>query len=155
MNTEFEVLTDTLMHISEVQENIEKLSGELRKRGIAHDRSKLMAVEFDGFVKSRPKFKKANYGTPEYQECVDMIKPSVEHHYKNNRHHTAYHENGIKGMNLIDVCEMVCDWVAASRRSPDQTLHDSLSYAFKKYEIDGVLQDIIKNTFKDFGWGDK
>ena len=153
MKIDMEVLCDTLMHISEVKENLEKIAGELRQRGIAHDRSKLEEVEFDAFVKSRPKFKKANYGSPEYRECVEMIKPAVEHHYRNNRHHTGYwKERDINGMNLIDIIEMLADWKAAERRSPDKTLEDTFEFAFKKYKIEDQLAQIIKNTLKDLEW---
>ncbi len=152
MNVEHEVLCDTLLHIGEVQENLEQMASALRQRGIAHDRTKLQEVEFDTFVSTRPKFKKANYGSPEYQECVELAKPAVEHHYANNRHHTSCHENGISGMTLIDVIEMICDWKAAARRSPDKSLADTLDYAFNKYQIDPQLGRIITNTLHENGW---
>ena len=88
MIVEFEVLTDILQHISEVAENLEDIIHDLRKRGISHDRTKLEELEFDSFVKTRPKFKKVNYGSKEYQEFVEAIKPAIVHHYQNNRHHT-------------------------------------------------------------------
>ncbi|MFA5132907.1 MAG: DUF5662 family protein [Candidatus Paceibacterota bacterium] len=152
MNIEFEVLTDTLLHIGEVQENLEIFIGELRQRGLAHDRTKLQELEFDAFVSTRPKFKKANYGSPEYQECVDAIKPAIDHHYQLNRHHTAFHQEGINEMNLIDILEMVADWRAAARRSPTQTFEQSLDYAFNKYKIDEQLKGIILHTLKDLNW---
>jgi len=152
MNMEFDFLTDTILHISEVQENLEIIAGELRQRGFAHDRTKLQQLEFDGFVSTREKFKKANYGSPEYQECVELTKPAVEHHYANNRHHTGYHKNGINDMTFIDIIEMIADWRAAARRSPDKTLQDTLNYAFKKYKIEPQLQGIFLNTLKGLKW---
>ena len=154
MNTELDVLCDTILHIGEVQENLEIIATELRQRGISHDRTKLQEFEFDAFVSTRPKFKLVNYGSPEYQECVDAIKPAVDHHYANNRHHTGFHKAGINGMNLIDLLEMIADWRAAARRSPDKTLKDTLDYAFKKYQIDEQLGKIITNTLKDLLWID-
>ncbi len=152
MNNEFDYLCDTMLHIGEVQENLEVFCGELRRRGLSHDRTKLQELEFDAFVSTCDRFKKVNYGTPEYQALVDEIKPAVDHHYQSNRHHTAYHENGINGMSLIDVLEMVADWRAAARRSPDKTLKDSLDYAFKKYQIEPQMQQIILNTLNELGW---
>jgi len=152
MKTEIEVLTDTLMHISEVQENLAEMRAILEKRGIAHDRSKLLAVEFDAFVSTRPKFKKANYGSPEYQECVDAIRPSIEHHYANNRHHTGFYDDGFAGMNLFDILEMLADWKAASRRSPDLSFADSLPKAFEKYSIPENMQKHIIATLEYLGW---
>ena len=152
MNAEFEVLCDTITHIGEVQEAIEIVAGQLHQRGIAHDRTKLQELEFDTFVSTRPKFKKANYGTPEYQECIELAKPGVDHHYANNRHHTGFHKNGIDDMTLIDVIEMICDWKAAARRSPDKNLEDTLEYAFNKYEIGEQLARMILNTLSELKW---
>ena len=152
MNTELEVLTDTIMHISEVQENLSQMRAILEARGISHDRTKFLAIEFDAFVKARPKFKKANYGSPEYQECVDMIKPSIEHHHANNRHHTAFHKGSFSDMNLFDVLEMLADWKAASRRSPDLSFADSLPKAFEKYSIPEDMQKHIMATLKYLKW---
>lgn len=152
MNLGLDFLCDTILHISEVGENLEILASELRQRGFTHDRTKLQALEFDGFVSTREKFKKANYGSPEYQECIELTKPAVDHHYKNNRHHTGFHENGINDMTLIDVLEMIADWRAAARRSPDKKLEDTLEYAFKKYAIEPQLKKILINTFRSLNW---
>ena len=152
MNTDFEVLTDIIRHISEVSENLLAMKSDLEKRAIAHDRSKLEALEFDSFVRTRAQFKKANYGTKEYQECTDLIKPAIDHHHKNNRHHTTFHKNGFADMNLLDILEMLADWKAASRRSPSLTFKDSLPRAFNKYKIPENMQRHILNTLQYLGW---
>lgn len=152
MNTELEVLTDVIMHVSEVTENLSQIRSDLEQRGIAHDRSKFEPFEFDAFVSTRPKFKKANYGTPEYQECVDLIKPSIDHHYAVNRHHTGFHEQGFAGMNLLDILEMLADWKAAARRSPSQSFAESLPKAYAKYGISKDMQIHIEATLKYLGW---
>jgi hypothetical protein len=152
MDTQSDYLCDVLLHISEVKEYLEEIISELKKRGEAHDRTKLQEPEFDIFVSTREKFKKVNYGTPEYQECVELAKPAIEHHYKNNRHHTAFHQNGINDMTLVDIVEMIADWMAANRRSPDKELVDTLEYAKNKYGIDEQLFKIINNTLTEMGW---
>ncbi len=154
MNAEFEVLNDTIMHISEVRENIAHIKSELDQRGIKHDRSKFTAIEFDAFVKTRPKFKTVNYGSKEYQECVDEIKPAIDHHHSNNRHHVDFYENGFSDMNLIDILEMLADWKAASRRSPNLEFKDSLPIAFEKYSIPENMQKHIISTLKYLKWID-
>jgi len=152
MENTFEVLTDTIIHVSEVQENLQWMIHDLTMRSIVHDRSKFQDPEFSVFCSTRPEFKKANYGTPEYAAVCQKAKEGVEHHYRHNRHHTAYHENGVKDMNLLDVLEMLADWKAASRRSPDLTFADSLNTAFKKYEIGPELQNLILNTINWLHW---
>jgi len=152
MDNTFDFLCDIILHVSEVQENLEIIASELRKRGYAHDRTKFKELEFDAFVSTRDDFKKANYGTPEYQELIECVKPAVDHHYKNNRHHTGYHENGVDDMTLIDLMEMICDWQAAARRSPDNKFKDTLGFAYEKYNISEQLAKIITNTLKEMGW---
>jgi len=152
MNIEFDFLCDTMLHVGEVAENLEACASNLRQRGFAHDRTKFQPMEFDAFVSTREKFKKANYGTPEYQECVDLVKPAVDHHYQNNRHHTGYHTNGIKDMSLFDIIEMLADWRAANRRSPDLDFAESLKRCVKKYNISSELEKIIRTTLKELNW---
>ncbi len=151
MKVEFDFLTDTLIHISEVQEELERFRHELKVRGIIHDRSKLQEPEFSIFVSTREQFKKANYGTPEYAAVVKTASVAVDHHYKNNRHHTKYHPDGVYNMNLVDIIEMICDWKAASRRSPTKTFEESLEKCFERYNIVGQLKTVILNTLKDLG----
>jgi hypothetical protein len=152
MNMEIDFLCETILHVSEVSENIEVIASELRKRGISHDRTKFQAIEFEAFVSTREQFKNATYGTPEYQSCVDAIQPAVEHHYQNNRHHPGFHPNGVSNMTLIDLVEMVADWKAAERRSPDKKLIDTLDSSFNKYGIGEQLGCMIKNTLASLGW---
>ena len=152
MQTEFEVLLDTIQHVSEVKENLEDILSDLRKRAEAHDRSKFADPEFSTFVSTRPEFKKANYGTPEYEAVCVKAKVGVDHHYAENRHHVGFHENGVDDMNLMDLLEMLADWKAASRRSPDLTFEDSLPRAFKKYEMDETIQRLMTNTIRYLAW---
>jgi len=152
MDTKHEVLLEMIIHRVEVQENLAQMRSVLKKRGIVHDKSKFTAIEFDAFVSTRPKFSKANYGTTEYQECVDEIKPAIDHHYSNNRHHPGFFKNGFANMNLFDILEMLADWKAASNRSPDLSFLDSLPIAFKKYSIPENMQTHIMNTLASLGW---
>jgi len=152
VNTELKVLTDTIMHISEVKENLSEIRSVLEQRGNAHDRSKFTDIEFDAFVSTRPEFEKANFGTPEYKKCTDDIKPAIDHHYSENRHHVKFFKNGFEDMNLIDIIEMLADWKAASRRSPDLTFEDSLPEAFEKYSIPETMQKHIISTLTYLGW---
>ena len=152
MENTFEVLTDVIVHVSEVQENLQDMIHDLTKRSIIHDRSKFQEPEFSVFCSTRPEFKNANYGTPEYASVVEKAKVAVDHHYKNNRHHTAYHANGIQDMNFMDLLEMLADWKAANRRSPDLGFMESLPKCYEKYAISPDLQKIIENTIHYLGW---
>ena len=153
MKNEFDLLCDIILHVSEVKENLEDVCNAIKKRGIAHDRTKFQELEFDAFVSTRDKFKKATYGSKEYQECIDMIKPAIEHHYKNNNHHIKYYKNGINDMSLIDILELLADWKAASRRGQNaKTFKDSINFSLEKHNIQFPLKEIILNTAKSLNW---
>lgn len=55
-------------------------------------------------------------------------------------------------MTLIDLAEMIADWKAAERRSPDKKLADTLDYAFKKYGVGEQLGGILRNTMSALCW---
>lgn len=55
-------------------------------------------------------------------------------------------------MSLIDLAEMIADWKASERRSPDKKLADTLDYAFNKYGIGEQLGCVLKNTLMSLGW---
>jgi len=152
ISPEFDVLLEWLSHSSKVSELLAQISKDLDQRGFEHDRSKLQDIEFEAFVKTRPKFKKANYGSKEYKECCEQIKPALEHHYKHNRHHTVYHKDGFAGMNLIDILEMLADWKAANERSPDLSFKDAISICFEKYKVPENMQKHIMATLEYLGW---
>ena len=152
MQKEIIFLCDILNHVKDVQLYLEEIISELKKRGIIHDKSKFSDPEFSAFVNNVDKFKQVNYGSEEYNKLIEATKMAVDHHHKNNRHHTSYHKNGIMDMNLIDLIELICDWKAASVRSPNLTFHDSLDIAMKKYNIPPDIEKILRNTINHLGW---
>jgi len=152
MNVELDFLCDTIVHVSEVAENLEICASNLRQRGHAHDRTKFQPMEFDAFVSTREKLKRAKFGAPEQQECVDTIRQAVDHHHANNQHHVQYYSDGIKDMSLLDILEMICDWRAATRRNSESRFKGFLEVAIKKYNISPELEKIIQTTLKELGW---
>ena len=118
-------------------------------RGLIHDLSKYRSDEFMPMASTFYKFKKAKYGSKEYTECVEQIRPAVDRHYSRNSHHTAYHKRGVNDMNLYDLVEMYCDWNAACKRNPDGSVQQSIRMNQNKYSLTNQLTDILKNTAKD------
>lgn len=57
-------------------------------------------------------------------------------------------ESNINGMNLVDVLEMVCDWVAACKRHNDGDPWKSLEINTKRFAISPQLSTVIGNTIK-------
>src|SRR6187402_2291843 len=110
---------DTFRHIERVRNLLGEVVADLLRRAADHDQSKLLPPEVDLFTEYTPKLAGVTYGSPEYQGFLRDMKPALDHHYANNRHHPEHHKNGVNDMTLIDLVEMLCDWKAASERHND------------------------------------
>jgi hypothetical protein len=140
---------DTLKHIRQVRKNITQVIGGLWVRGLLHDRSKLQKEEKAGFDEYTPKLAGTTYGSEEYRQFLKELKPSLDHHYAKNPHHPEHYANGIKGMNLIDLVEMFCDWHAATKRHNDGSIIESIAINQKRFGFSDDLKAIFENTYFD------
>lgn len=138
----------TIQHIENVRKYIKVLTDKLTVRGINHDKSKLEDPELELFVEFTPKLADTQYGSEEYKQHLEGLKPALEHHYAVNRHHPEHFSEGIKDMNLIDLCEMLADWKAATLRQKDGNLLKSIEYNCSRFQIDNQLKSILLNTAK-------
>ena len=137
---------DTISHICKVRDYLNVCVEELLRRGENHDKTKLNNPELDLFVEYTPKLAACTYGSDEYKENLDAIKVALEHHYANNRHHPEYFSNGWKDMTLIDLLEMVCDWMAAVKRHPNGDIQKSLEINRDRFKMPAYLIKILDNT---------
>ncbi len=108
-----EKIKPILDHIDEVRKHLNNLITELSIRAIKHDVSKLKEPERDLFIDSLHKLKNLSYGSKKYYDTLKEITPAIDHHYNVNRHHPEHFENGINGMNIVDIMEMLVDWYAS------------------------------------------
>ncbi len=141
---------DTLKHVAEVQTLMHLIYRGLLDRSANHDRSKLFEPEkpiFDEFV---PKLKETVFGSPEYKEITSQMKVATDHHNQKNRHHPEHFENGIRGMNLIDLVEMLCDWKAATKRNKDGDIKKSIEILQQRFNYSDDLKAILLNTAELF-----
>lgn len=122
----------------------------LLRRGSEHDRTKLFEPEVDLFVKYTPELAKCHYGSPEYDEALKGLKPALDHHYGNNRHHPEHFKAGIGDMNIIDIVEMMCDWKAATLRQKDGNLRKSVELNAARFQINKQLVRILENSMDLF-----
>ena len=140
------VKEQTQEHINKVQMFLTMCEIELIARAVNHDKSKLESPEAEVFEIYTAKLKGVTYGTPEYKQMLAEMKPALDHHYANNRHHPEYHKDGIKGMNLLDLLEMVCDWKAATLRHADGDIAKSLELNQKRFGYSDELKEVFRNT---------
>lgn len=143
---------DTADHIDKVRDRMREVMGKLTARAIDHDASKLAEPEKSGYDKLTADLKDIVYGTPEYKQALADAKPAIDHHYQVNSHHPEHYDNGIYDMSLLDVIEMLCDWKAASERTKQGSIAQSLSHNRQRFQIDDQLASILENTVKELGW---
>jgi len=139
----------TRKHMQQVSKYINLLSCELLKRAIKHDSSKLEEPEASLFEKLTPKLKDSTYGSEDYNKLLEELKPALDHHYANNRHHPEYHKEGIRGMTLIDLVEFISDCKAASERHSNGDIFKSIEINQKRFGYSDELKQIFINTINE------
>lgn len=136
----------TMRHIELVRNLLNQVVQDLLSRGEKHDQSKLESPEVELFTKYTAELAGLTYGSAEYIASLKNLKPALDHHYANNRHHPEHFKDGINDMNLIDLIEMFCDWKAASMRHNDGNIRKSIEINAEKHSMNKQLMRIFKNT---------
>jgi len=142
---------DTDLHILEVQSRLARCIGNLQARALTHDRSKLESPEREIFDEMTPLLKGSTYGSDEYKAMLARMKPALDHHYASNSHHPEHYPNGIRGMSLLDLIEMLCDWKAATMRHADGDIFKSVEINQKRFGYSDELKEIFLNTIRELG----
>lgn len=142
----YDSTSDTLMHIRRVQGLLGRMARLLMTRGEVHDDSKLGPEEKPLFDEMTPLLKTLVYGTDEYKASLEKLGGALKHHYAINSHHPEHFDNGVAGMDLLDVVEMLCDWKAASERTKDGNFTKSVEVGIERFKIEPQLASILRNT---------
>jgi hypothetical protein len=139
---------DTYEHIIEVQRLLLGVCGELMERAVDHDQSKLREPELSMFNVYREKLDEVEHESPAYKRHLAEMGKALEHHYQANRHHPEHFHEGIHGMNLIDLIELTCDWIAAAGRKGDDPRPYIRGAAKERFgygeEIEGLLARTVE-----------
>lgn len=143
---------DTLKHSRRVDQLLLQMIVAIQGRVTLHDASKLEDPEKAIFDEYGPKLKTSTYGSDEYKGFLSEMKVALDHHYASNRHHPEHFENGVDGMTLVDLVEMLADWKAASERHADGDLAVSLGIQKTRFGLSDQLASILENTARDAGW---
>lgn len=152
MNEPYDSTVDTKNHIARVRELMSVCSSEILKRANVHDASKLEEPEKSTFDYATPRLAGSTYGSDEYKGFLAELKPALDHHYSRNSHHPEHYKNGVDGMSLLDVLEMLCDWKAAGERHNNGSIQRSLEINKDRFKVSPQLQSILENTAKEMGW---
>jgi hypothetical protein len=154
---------DTLEHIETVRKLLVKVVGSLVKRGINHDRSKLEEPEKSTFDRVTPKLRDSEYGSADYGGHLKSMGPALKHHYAHNDHHPEFFDenprkrpdytlgmnlpSSVQHMNIMQLTEMLCDWMAAGRRhDPPTDIHHSIEVNRKRFLIPDAICTLLHVT---------
>ena len=142
--------TSNIEHINDVRRLLTVCIMEIHKRSTEHDASKLQSPEREVFGKYYSELIETEYGTKEYEALLAKVQPAIDHHYTHNRHHPQFHKNGVDDMDLVDVLEMLIDWIASSNRTKNGNIRKSLEINKQRYKISDQLTTILENTVKRY-----
>ena len=125
----------------------------LLERGTRHDASKLAEPEKEIFDIVGNRLAVITYEGEEYKQSLEDLKTALDHHYLHNTHHPEHYSNGVDGMSLLDLIEMLVDWKAASERHPGgMDITRSIELSSQRFSIGGQLKQLLLNTAKEIGW---
>lgn len=146
---------DTRQHQQYVAGYMIECAKRLLDRATKHDASKLAEPEISHYI--NPVFhlntEKVEFGSERYKELTAQMGKGWDHHKTHNDHHIEFFEpysvqtlnDPIKAMDLFCIIEMICDWIAASKRRGNNP-SEALDYLKKKYQFDEQLEAVIRNT---------
>ena len=156
---------ETYEHIGRVAHFMHVVIVRLIGRIEKHDQTKLSGMEKEAFDIVTPRLAEIEYGSEEYKASLREIRPAIDEHYRHNSHHPEHYENGIAGMNLLDLIEMLCDWRAASERGKPRaeakdgeragessSLLESLDHNVERFDIEPQLASVLRNTIMKMEW---
>jgi hypothetical protein len=153
---------DTRKHQQIVAKLMTSCAKELVNRGNGHDESKLSPNEREVHV--MPVWKLAThdieYGTPEHKEIIMEMGKGWKHHSTHNDHHPVFYltgksdieEDPLSKMNLFALIEMLCDWIAASKRNNNDP-ELALNVLKSEFQLSEQLENILRITLTEISGG--
>jgi hypothetical protein len=146
----------TTIHRFRVLQNVVDIIGyiefenqyKLFWRALKHDLSKYRWSEASYFAKTIFDLKHSTYGSEEYKKMLASIQPAIEVHYKRNRHHPEYHENGVNDMTKLDKLEMLADWKAATMRHKNGDIYKSIEINQSRFGYDDETKEWMISIIK-------
>jgi hypothetical protein len=137
----------TLRHMETVRNYLNAVITELLHRGERHDQTKLESPEVEAYDVITEGLRGLTYGSEEYRDILKAHKPAIDHHYHFNRHHPEFFmDDSYRGMTLIDLLEMICDWKASTLRHGDGDIYKSIEINQQRFGYSYELARILRNT---------
>lgn len=144
--SDYDCTQEVTDHKRRIRYWMDDVAEQLRNRARYHDVTKLGGVEKPIFDRWTPKLQVFKFGSMEYKQALAAMGEGLAHHYRENRHHPEHFENGVNGMTIVDLIEMVCDWMAAAEA---KNVPVNLSYLSERFNLSPQLVEIITNTLRE------
>ncbi len=144
-NIAYDSEAETRKHIAVVSAGLTDAATALLRRAMIHDISKLGQYEKEHFDKATPLLASLEFGSEEYKQSLRDLGPALDHHYMHNSHHPQHYDEGILGMDLYDLIEMIIDWDAAGKRTQGGDIQRSLKINIERFNIPAPLAKILQN----------
>lgn len=145
-NGVYDSVQETLEHKRIVNHLLQKMVTIIQTRAETHDDSKMLEPEREIFTLFSRKLINNKYGDNDYEKNKKLMKVALDHHYAKNSHHPEHYPDGVGGMDLIDLLEMICDWKAAGLRHKDGDIFKSIEKCSERFNIDPQLKQVLINT---------
>ena len=142
----YDCTDDVMEHKRKVEYWMGDIASQITGRAKVHDDSKLKEPGKTIFDQWTPNLKQVEFGSEEYHEALKAMGQGLTHHYHSNRHHPEHFQDGIEGMTLVDLIEMLCDWLAAAE---EKKVHIDLGYLQQRFGLSDQLVRIFRNTLED------
>ena len=143
----YDCTEDVKKHKANVEYWMHDFATQIKDRAKIHDDSKLKnPTEKAMFDLWTPELKEREFGSEAYKIALDGMGKGIELHYKANRHHPEHYANGVNDMTIIDVIEMLSDWMAAAQA---KYTHVDLAHASERFGLSEQLVRILANTLRE------
>jgi hypothetical protein len=140
----------TYAHILEVGRLMSVLTAEMSARALTHDKSKMLVEDARIYARMAKEMSGLPYGTPAYKAVFEKYRLFIRNHHISNRHHPEYFSDGIRGMNLVDLSEMLCDWIASRSKNRGGSILRSIDVGQKRFGFSDELRAVLLNTVVSF-----
>ena len=140
---------NAIEHKHIVSNLLSRCAEQLLERGMNHDAGKISKIERDNCVVPVWEIHQGvvKFGSDRHKELIRQLGVGWEHHKQHNDHHVTI-ERPICSMDLFQILEMVCDWIAVASvagndpvMALDQMIEDG-------HPIQEQIELVIRNTLK-------
>jgi hypothetical protein len=138
----------TNKHIGNIKKILDYIKEQINDRGNNHDKSKFNKNEIDGWILGS-NLEQLDKNSDEYNQAKKLYDNAYKIHHKQNRHHPEYFKHGFSDMNVVDVVEIIADWMmdaVEENKSFEQIVNEKQ----KEFNFDNAIRNLLINSAKEF-----